>query len=112
MDQVAFEHEMAVNRRAYESLRERIRRDYAGQYVALAQGKIVAGAADYDEAVAAVQRLTPIPEHYLVFPADEGPDFEPFLSYNQGIWPCFAGDRAEMPVGGYPGLKPGWPPAS
>jgi len=80
MDEAAYEREMAVNRTAYERLRERIRRDYVGQYVALAEGKIVAGAANYDDVVAAVQKLCPSPEHYLVFPADEEPDFEPYFS--------------------------------
>jgi hypothetical protein len=81
MDHVTYEREMAANRSAYENLRERIRRDYAGRYVALADAKIVAEATSYDAAVAAVQRLNPVPECYLVFPADEEPDFEPFLSY-------------------------------
>ena len=81
MDDITFQREMAVNQSAYENLRDRIRRDYAGRYVALADGKIVADAVSYDAAVAAVQLLNPIPECYLVFPADEEPDFEPFLSY-------------------------------
>ena len=81
MDDTEFERATLLNRKAYELLRDRIRRDYAGQYVALAEGKIVAGSSNYDEAVAAVQRLIPVPEYYLVFPADEEPCFEPFLSY-------------------------------
>ncbi len=81
MDDAAFEREMAVNRTAYEGLREQVRRDYAGQYVALAHGKIIAGGPNYDDVVAAVQKMSPLPEHYLVFPADEEPGFEPYLSY-------------------------------
>ena len=81
MDEALFRHEMAANRRAYEALREEIRERYAGQYVALADGKLIAAAPTYDSAVALVQRLAPIPEHYLVFPANEEPDFEPFYDY-------------------------------
>lgn len=81
MDELAYEREMAANQTGYERLREQIRRDYAGQYVALSGGRIVAGADSYDDVVSAVQRLSPTPQHYLVFPADEEPDFEPYLSY-------------------------------
>lgn len=72
-----FEQELERNREAYEALRDQIRREYAGQYVAIAQGRLIAACADFDEALAAVQRLQPAPEHYVVFPADEVPAFEP-----------------------------------
>jgi len=75
-DQARFDREMAVDRAAYEALRDQIRRDYQNQYVAIAFGKIVAVSPDFDEAVAAVKRLQPAPAHFLVFPADEGPLFE------------------------------------
>jgi Family of unknown function (DUF5678) len=81
MDETLFERETAANRAAYEGLRERVKREYAGQYVALAHGRIVAAAATFDQTMAAVQRLAPVPEYYLVFPANEEPCFEPFLSY-------------------------------
>jgi Family of unknown function (DUF5678) len=81
MDEALFERETAANRAAYEGLRERVKREYAGQYVALAHGAIVATAPTFDETMAAVQRLAPVPDYYLVFPADEVPCFEPFLSY-------------------------------
>ena len=81
MDEALFERETAANRAAYEGLRDRVKREYTGQYVALAHGTIVAAAPTFDETMAAVQRLTPVPEYYLVFPADEEPSFEPFLSY-------------------------------
>ena len=35
-----FEEQMACNRKAYEALRDQIRREYAGQYVALAYGRL------------------------------------------------------------------------
>jgi hypothetical protein len=80
MDQVTFERETALNRTAYERLRGQIRRDHAGQYVVLAEGRVVNASATYDEAMDAVQHLWPVPEYYLVFPADEDPVFEPYDS--------------------------------
>jgi hypothetical protein len=75
MDRATYEREAAVNRKAYEALRDRIRREYAGQYVALAQGRLVAAALDFDEARAAIHRLEPEPEVYFIFPAEREPDF-------------------------------------
>ena len=77
METTKFDEEMALNRQAYEALREQIRREYAGQYVAFAFGRIVAVSPDFDRAVEAVKHLQPCPEHYAVFPAEEGPLFEP-----------------------------------
>jgi hypothetical protein len=81
MDAATFERETAFNRQAYEAMREQVRREHAGRYVALGQGRILASAATYDEAMAAVQQLRPVPEFYLVFPADEEPPFEPYCAY-------------------------------
>jgi hypothetical protein len=82
MDLATYEREMAVNRRAYEGgLREQIRRDHAGQYVAVAHGRLIAAARTYDEVIAAVEGLQPAPEYYLAWPADEEPDFEPFDAF-------------------------------
>jgi hypothetical protein len=81
MDSATFERETALNQRAYEALRDHIRREHAGLYVALGEGKVLAVAASYDEAIAAVRRLQPAPEYFLVFPADEEPIFEPFYHY-------------------------------
>lgn len=78
MDAATFEHEVTVNRKAYEALRDQIRRDHRGHYVAIAQGQLVAACPDFDGALAAVRRLQPAPDFYLVFPADEEPVFEPF----------------------------------
>src|SRR5438093_887618 len=76
MDQVAFEQATALHREAYEKLREQIRRDYAGQYVGMAEGRLIAAAATYNEVKAAIERLTPTPEYYLIFEADDEPLFE------------------------------------
>src|SRR5947208_86872 len=76
MDQAAFEQAMALNRQAYEKLREQIRRDYTGQYVGIAQGRLIAVAPTFDEVHAAIEQLKPIPECYLIFEAEDEPLFE------------------------------------
>ena len=81
MDEVTFEREVVRNRAAYEQLRETIRRDYLGRYIALGDGRILASSADYHEVEALVQQLRPIPEYYLIFPAEMEPPFEPYCSY-------------------------------
>ena len=81
MDEATFERETARNRAAYEQLREQIRREHAGRYVALGEGRILASSADYDEVKTAVQQLRPVPEFYLIFPADTEPPFEPYYAY-------------------------------
>ncbi len=81
MDEATFQRETARNRAAYEQLREQIRRDYAGRYVALGEGRILASSANYDEVQAAVQQLRPVPEFYLIFPATDEPPFEPYCAY-------------------------------
>jgi hypothetical protein len=76
MDIATFTRESALNRQAFERLRAEIRREFAGQYVALTQGKVLGAAATFDEAHALVKHLDPVPEYYLVFPAEVEPDFE------------------------------------
>jgi hypothetical protein len=81
MDQATFERAMALNRQAYEKLREQIRRDYSGQYVGIAQGRLIKAAASYDEVRAAIGQLKPTPECYLIFEADDEPLFEVIDSF-------------------------------
>jgi hypothetical protein len=76
MNRQTYEAEKVKNQRAYESLRDQIRRDYAGQYVALAEGRLITAAPTFDDARAAVERLQPVPEYYLVFPAEIEPAFD------------------------------------
>ena len=71
-----FKKESALNRQAYEKLREHIRRDYAGLQVALAHGKVVGAAKTFVEARSLVERLEKVPEYYLIFPAHIEPDFD------------------------------------
>jgi hypothetical protein len=78
MDQETFEREMALNRQAYEKLRERIRREFVGQFVGIAEGRLIAAAPTCDEVEAAIQQLQPMPEYYLIFQAEQGPLFEPY----------------------------------
>jgi hypothetical protein len=76
MNQDQFERELAVNRQAYEKLRDQIRRQYGHNYVALAFGRVVAVAPTFDEASGAVESLQPPPQHFVVFEADGDPMFE------------------------------------
>ena len=76
MDFSTFQRESALNRSAYARLRPHIQSALAGQYVALAQGKLIGSAATFDEARALIGQLRPMPEYYLVFPASVEPDFD------------------------------------
>ena len=75
MDRVTFDRESALNRRAYDAARDSIQREHRGKYVALAHGKIIGTADTFDAARALVERLEPMPEYYLVFPAELEPNF-------------------------------------
>ncbi len=76
MDKATYEREMTLNRDAYRNIGPQIRAKYKGQYVVLAHGDIIASAATFDAAQAAIQRHRPIPEYYLIFPADVEPAFD------------------------------------
>jgi hypothetical protein len=76
MDMVTYERETAINRKAYEQLKDQIRTQHAGKYVALGLGKVLAVAPTFDEVKAAVDLLQPTPEHVLIFPAEMEPSFE------------------------------------
>jgi hypothetical protein len=81
MSQTTFEQDISRNRDAFASLRDEIRRRQAGQYVALADGKLQAAAPSYDEALAALQRLPSMPKCYFIFEADDEPIFDVFTDY-------------------------------
>ena len=76
MPVLTFDEQMELNRAAYERVREEIRRVGSGHYAAIAAGRLVAITDDFRSAVAAVESLAPVPEHYLVFPTDSKPVFE------------------------------------
>jgi hypothetical protein len=75
MDMATYTRESALNREAYERLRATIRSDFAGNYVALANGKLIGASPTFDEARALVESIKPVPEYYNVFFADDEPDF-------------------------------------
>lgn len=83
MNTTAFAAELAENRAAYVRLRDQIRRAHAGRYVAIARGSVIAVSDSFDEAAAAVDRLHPLPEHFLVFPADDEPIFDLIDDFSQ-----------------------------
>ena len=70
MRALTFDEQMELNRAAYERVREEIHRAGSGHYAAIAAGRLLAITEDFHSAVAAVESLAPIPEHYLVFPTD------------------------------------------
>jgi hypothetical protein len=76
MDQATFDQELELNRQAYEKLREEIRRDYLGQYVGIAEGRLIAAAPSFDDVRAAIESLKPKPACFLIFEAGEEPIFD------------------------------------
>jgi hypothetical protein len=77
MAEAQFDKELEQNRLAWESMRESIRREYAGQYVGMAFGRVMAAGHDYDGVVAAMDALNPRPACSFVFPAEDEPLFDP-----------------------------------
>jgi hypothetical protein len=75
-DDEAYDRELALNRAAYEAMKEELRRDYAGKYVALAFGRLIGTAETYGEAVRLVQQLQPLPKSFEVFLAEQEPLFD------------------------------------
>jgi cytosine/adenosine deaminase-related metal-dependent hydrolase len=68
-----YEEEKRRNLDAYQRLKDEIRANYLGQYVAIADGRLVKVSPSFeaaDEAVAAYR-------HRLVFPAGEEPEIGP-----------------------------------
>src|ERR1043166_7422758 len=65
MDMAAFARESALNRQAFEQLREQIRRQFVGKYVLLTGGKVLGAADSFDAARALLDKLEVVPEYYL-----------------------------------------------
>jgi len=76
MNRATYDRESSLNRIALEHLRESIRREYAGMHVALAHGKVIGAAKSFDATRSLVEQLDIVPEYYLVFPADDEPNFD------------------------------------
>lgn len=81
MDQTTYERELALNRSAWERIRDDVRRLHGGQYVGIARGELIAASPRYDEVSAAIRRLDPPPEFFLIFDAQDEPDFEVVEDY-------------------------------
>jgi hypothetical protein len=70
-----YDEECCRDKAAWEQLRAEVRQKYLGQYVGLAQGRIVAASKSFDDVVKELERIQPKPVHMLVFPAEEEPPF-------------------------------------
>lgn len=68
----AYEEEKRKNLSAYERLKSEIRSKHKGQYVAIADGRLIKVSASFDEASESVKDY----HHALVFPAGEEPILE------------------------------------
>lgn len=81
MSEEAFEREVALNREAWERLRDQLRRDHKDGYIVIAHGRLIDTPATFEEAEAAIKQLRPAPRFFLLFPADDEPHFEPVWNY-------------------------------
>ena len=68
-----YEEEKRKNLDAYQRLKDEIRANYLGQYVAIADGRLIKVSQNFDEADEAVIAN----RHRLVFPAGEEPEIGP-----------------------------------
>ena len=76
-----YETERDLNKRAFAEQREHIRREYAGQWVGFAFGRVAAADPDMNKVIARMEALDPQPESEAVFRAEEEPVFEIIESY-------------------------------
>ena len=81
------DEDAANNYRAFAEQREQIRRDYAGQWVGFALGRVIAADPDDRKVVAAMEALDPQPEAEAVFRAEEEPVFEVIERYSEEYLP-------------------------
>lgn len=70
------DEDAANNYRAFAEQRDQIRRDYAGQWVAFACGRVIAAGFDIDKVGSALDALDPRPICGCVFRAEAEPAFE------------------------------------
>jgi hypothetical protein len=76
MTETQFECELDQNKRAWALLRDQVRKDHAGQFVALAFGRIVAADTRVDRLTATIEAMDPKPAHFEIFPAEADPLFD------------------------------------
>ena len=78
-----YEEEKRKNLDAYQRLKAEIRDNYLGQYVAIADGRLVKVSPSFKEADEAVKSY----RHRLVFPAGEEPEIGPLRVGGRRIEP-------------------------
>jgi hypothetical protein len=71
-----YEAELELNKRAFSEQREQIRRDYAGQWIGFAFGRVIAADSDLDKVAEALNALDPQPISACGFRAEDDPAFE------------------------------------
>jgi len=81
------DEDVANNYRAFAEQREQIRRDYAGQWVGFAFGRVIAAGPDDDAVTAAMNGLNPQPISGCVFRAEDEPAFEVVESVSSEFLP-------------------------
>lgn len=79
--------EVAINYRAFAEQREQIQREYAGQWVAFAFGRVIAAGPDEGKVAAALDALKPQPIACCVFRAEAEPAFEVIEDYHIELLP-------------------------
>jgi hypothetical protein len=82
-----YEEDLATNYRAYAEQREQIRRDYAGQWVGFAHGRVILADHDLDKVIAALNALDPPPLSGGAFRAEDDPVFEVVESVSSEFLP-------------------------
>ena len=79
-----YQTQKVANLQAYEQVKHQIRRLYSGQYVVIAQGKILLSAPTYQEAWEHTKHIAPDARHFLIFPANRAPLLETVKVRNHG----------------------------
>src|SRR5437764_11331230 len=79
--QKEYRAEREQNIRAFAEQRERIRQDYAGQYVGFGFGRVVTADPDMNKVVEVMNALDHQPQSSAIFRADEEPVFEIIEDY-------------------------------
>ena len=80
MSQSTYTSELEQNRLAYEDLRDRIRREHAGKFIAIAFGRIVAVTPTFNEAQTTIAQMAPAAKHFAIFDANTEPVWESYDS--------------------------------
>lgn len=80
-----YEAELDLNKRAFAEQREQIGREFAGQWVGFAFGRVIAAGPNLDEVIAAMNALNPQPMSACGFRAGDEPAFEAVESLSAEI---------------------------